>query len=575
MFCSNCGTQLSEGTRFCHKCGAPQAAASQPQQQPQPQQAPVYAPYPPNPPAQPVTYPAPEAPAPEKKAKNKKLPLIIGLAAGGSGLLIALAVILAIVLSSGSGNLGKNYMYQADCFVSITEYNPVTEDETYYLTNGNSRYLLDTEPDGLGSGYDGSQGFYIDYPDGDADYDEWVPALFYFDSKSVSKVTDHFEYYQQSADGSTVVYVDTTGLNDSQQLHYWKNGNDTIIESFDYVEGFVISPDGSSVVYRGYDDGEPIVCLYRNGSSTPLEHKDAETALVLAVSNDGSLIYYTDEYGDGLRVFDGKNDIRLGKDDDQYYSITDFNIDCTQILYRDNAKTFIWKKGDAEPTQIYDDPLYPIFPAQIQWAHGTTNSGAYIFGVRDFQDIFLENEDRDRCVFLNKKFETNDVIKGYDTLQLAQDGKTLVVLKRGNLYKFDGTKEYRDTSMLIVAEDFVNFNMTPDAKDIYLLDDYNDLYYLQGANKPVKIAEEIGEPDWFYPSVRITLNNRLYFVEDGELCYAEGSRVTTVYGDFKGEPDEIYISGNNVIMYTFDDDDYANYCYHVSPDGTVTLQEVW
>lgn len=132
MFCRNCGTQLSEGTRFCHKCGAPQAAASQPQQQPQPQQAPVYAPYPPNPPAQPVTYPAPEVPAPEKKAKNKKLPLIIGLAAGGGGLLIALAVILAIVLSSCSGNLGKNYMYQADCFVSITEYNPVTEDETYY-----------------------------------------------------------------------------------------------------------------------------------------------------------------------------------------------------------------------------------------------------------------------------------------------------------------------------------------------------------------------------------------------------------------------------------------------------------
>ena len=571
MFCSNCGTQLSEGTRFCPKCGTPQAAASQPQ--PQPQQAPVYAPYPPNPPVQQTTYPAPEPSASEKKPKNKKLPMIIGIAAGGAALLIALAVILAIVLSSGSGNLAKNYMYRSDRYITMSEYNTVAEVSTYYLTNGTDRFVLDGEPDGVTAGFDGTRGFYLDYPD-DWDYDEWIAEFYRYDTKGVTEIADRVDYYVQSADGSAAAYVVTSGLNDAMQLHYWKDGKDTIVESFDYVDGFVISPDGSSLVYRGYQDDETVVCLYRNGTSTPLEHKDAETALVLAVSNDGSLIYYTDEYGDGLRVFTGKEDIRLGKDEDHFYDMTYFNNDCTQIMYHDNNKTFIWKKGDAEPTQIGSEILYAIFPVGIQYYSTQQDSSAYVFGIKEFKNIFLETNEN-KCLFLNKKLELNDVIKGYDDLQLAQDGKTLVVLKRGNLYKFDGTKEYKDASKLIVAEDFVGFNMTPDAKDIYLLDDYDDLYYLQGANKTVKIAEEIGEPDWFYPSNRVTLNNRLYFVEDDELRYAEGTRVTTVDGDFRGEPDEIYISGNSVIVYTIDDDDYTNYCYHVAPDGTTTLQEVW
>ena len=64
MFCSNCGTQLPDGTKFCNNCGAQQAAASNPA----PAQ-PVSEPLPPVQPVQPVQ-PAPEKPKAEKKAKK-------------------------------------------------------------------------------------------------------------------------------------------------------------------------------------------------------------------------------------------------------------------------------------------------------------------------------------------------------------------------------------------------------------------------------------------------------------------------------------------------------------------------
>lgn len=42
MFCTNCGTQLPDGSRFCSNCGAPQAAPAQPMYQQPAYQQPAY-----------------------------------------------------------------------------------------------------------------------------------------------------------------------------------------------------------------------------------------------------------------------------------------------------------------------------------------------------------------------------------------------------------------------------------------------------------------------------------------------------------------------------------------------------
>ena len=95
-FCSNCGTQLSEDTKFCTGCGARQDDAAQPaapqqpaQQQPIVQQQYQQAPYQ----QQPYAYAAPK--------KKSKLPLILAI------VFVSLAaVVTGIVLLAGS-LLGK------------------------------------------------------------------------------------------------------------------------------------------------------------------------------------------------------------------------------------------------------------------------------------------------------------------------------------------------------------------------------------------------------------------------------------------------------------------------------------
>ncbi len=62
MFCSNCGTQLPDGTRFCNNCGAQQVVAANPAPAQPVEPAPAAQP------VEPVT--APETPV--EKVKKKK-----------------------------------------------------------------------------------------------------------------------------------------------------------------------------------------------------------------------------------------------------------------------------------------------------------------------------------------------------------------------------------------------------------------------------------------------------------------------------------------------------------------------
>ena len=61
LFCSNCGTRLNEGARFCHGCGAAVSPAPEPVPQPAPIPQPVPAPvFQPEPMPQPVPAPVPQ-----------------------------------------------------------------------------------------------------------------------------------------------------------------------------------------------------------------------------------------------------------------------------------------------------------------------------------------------------------------------------------------------------------------------------------------------------------------------------------------------------------------------------------
>ena len=126
---------------------------------------------------------------------------------------------------------------------------------------------------------------------------------------------------------------------------------------------------------------------------------------------------------------------------------------------------------------------------------------------------------------------------------IADDGKTIVVARRNKLFKFDGTKEHDDLEDSIIADDIVGFQMTPDAENIYILDDYYDLYYVQSPEKTVLLAESLVNPNFQYPAASMDYRGRLYFISDGELHYAVKDTVQTVEG-FEGTPSEVFPSGS-------------------------------
>ncbi|MBQ6734494.1 MAG: hypothetical protein IJR00_06250, partial [Lachnospiraceae bacterium] len=118
-FCIRCGVQLAEGTKFCNNCGAAQGGGGQsaPQmqtqsgmqyQQPQMQQ-PGGMQYQ-QPQMQQQFQAAPQMQqAPQQGGKKSRKGLIIGLACGGTALVVGIVVLILFltgVIGGGSGNGG-------------------------------------------------------------------------------------------------------------------------------------------------------------------------------------------------------------------------------------------------------------------------------------------------------------------------------------------------------------------------------------------------------------------------------------------------------------------------------------
>lgn len=98
MFCTNCGKQLADGSRFCHNCGAPQANLT-PEQQPtqQPVQQPVQQSVQ-QPTSQPVSQPAVKPVSPVIPAPNP------GVAAGQAAVVSSNSAVVA----SNAGVVASN-----------------------------------------------------------------------------------------------------------------------------------------------------------------------------------------------------------------------------------------------------------------------------------------------------------------------------------------------------------------------------------------------------------------------------------------------------------------------------------
>lgn len=118
MFCSKCGAQIEDGTKFCPKCGQPAETATAPESATAPASEPVSAPAP---------APAPAPAAAPKKPKN--LGLII---AGALGAFLILFILMIVILVQPKKiNLNKYVNVEFEGYQTVGTATIVFDEEAY------------------------------------------------------------------------------------------------------------------------------------------------------------------------------------------------------------------------------------------------------------------------------------------------------------------------------------------------------------------------------------------------------------------------------------------------------------
>lgn len=253
MFCSKCGNQVADGSRFCIYCGNPfEAQNAYPAQQPAAQvysqedndaffasagQTFAYAP------AQPA---AVQQPA-KKKFALPNIPkkfLLIGC--GAVAVLLVVIILLSSITSGGKANYAL-YLKDGQLFyhdISGKEGHQVTDD----LTDGRDpdnyalRNLSNAISDSVYLTKDGKTLFYMDEVDGTGKL--FCRSLTDFKKEPV-QIASGVEEYAASGDGKDVFY-----LKNGTIYHYDGKNQEKIAKN---VEDFGISDNGD-VLYQNDDD---------------------------------------------------------------------------------------------------------------------------------------------------------------------------------------------------------------------------------------------------------------------------------------------------------------------------------
>ena len=543
-FCPKCGAQNEAGTAFCGQCGNRLSVASPAPQVPEDDEktispftdlpvapapeAPV-APEVPVPevpvPEAPVYTPAPAAPeAPAPEAPAKKpLPLKKILVAAAAVVLLALVLILCFSCG-GNGNFVKEE----------GELRSLSSEDTLYLLSSATGKLTKVEG-----------GNYIKGNlTGDVAVIVGEDELSYFARNKVSKISDEAIDYVMSADGSTVLY--TVNDDDEYELFRYADGKSKSVAKDIDPDIFCISPDGSAIGYCKHDDDDCIgYIVIGNGKAQSL----GKNKVPFAISDGGKFVYFAKD-NESYYVQKGtKEDSRVKLTD----SIGDFylNIDGSQIIFTDDGKTKISVKGK-DPVKMTSKSI-----SDVVLPTGTASYYSYIdevcctvCGVKSFAGCCIEAGSK--LCYVSKKFEANSVADADGFL--AEDGKTFIYQDDEDIEMVNVTK--KDPESKTLAKDAQLLSVSKDGKSYYYLnDDVEVMYQKVSSKKGTKLieADEVEDAGFFDDVFFYTVDNELYRT-------AGGSKAAKVK-DVKDDVDSVYATDFIVLVGTEDDD------YYYSTDG--------
>lgn len=560
MYCSQCGKETPDSSRFCRNCGA---ALSGSAVVPSPGKAEAAPP------------PANRA-APRAKLRRKG-PLVLILCI----LALVLAGAIAAVLLTMKGGYGKKYQYRTDS-VSLIE-------SVYGLWMADDLvvYHADGTPIAFGQEFatDNASAY---YKSGDRSHAlvAGESCLGYVGEDEIEPLPSgsYESLMGLSYDGTAVLYESIDPYDSARVLNFIHDGKTQSPSRYPLsgqrTADVCLSPSGSVALFSLTDEdtwGDYSTFetyMWENGKE-PVRMDDWALG-VEAVTDDGEIFYYTGADNNGLyvRTSDGETCLHVTAN---LYFTHYYTADNRQILYNDDTGCHICVNGkDIYPvSSVTCSVLLPDRAQSMQYA---TDSTDIYLGLDSYAGSFVKEYSSDswgkyNILFVDRDYNVHRILEDVDYSVLAEDGKTIVFMKDGLLYQIDGTKtDARPTA--ISNAGVYQFAVTPDGKTVFYALQDGQLFMTDGKDT-TKLADYTFIMNADYQGNASMTGDTLYYITDGVLySIKKGEEPRPCSAAFEGDIDSVSCDGIAVDVYTIDETE-TNRMYRLTSDGDFKCIHQW
>jgi len=378
-------------------------------------------------------------------------------------------------------------------------------------------------------------------------------VLYYVANGKSSKIASDFEGSFVVTAGGSVLYTEER-WSESTKLSIYDGSKSTQIAKDCYNDDIAIvaSPDGKAVLYAGdYDDGDFKMYLWTGGKAKEIG-KNMEP---VAVSNGGKYIYYIkyNKSGDPALYVSkgsGKDEVKLAGDFRSAY----MNKDGTQLVFNSDGKVYISNKGGEKQTLMSKskDNVYLngfLLPNGTV-RYGMSGTGVTMIGIGSFANTFCI--DGEYSIYrINKKFETESILKNVSSPVLCADGKTIFYTKSDSVYKANGMASEVEGVKIADVDDLYRYAVGGNGDFIVYTNDDDELYYQKGTAKAKKISDDVEYGNF----VISPESNSVFYVKDEKLLVSKNGGKGSAVKEIKGDVEEVQLYGNAVMVSSYDDAD--------------------